>query len=197
MIPLLQEKNIFSPKIYYFVGMYLSFTGKEPVSEILMKMPESAEILEAHGLSCASCHMNVSEGLVDGILGHGMTQKDAEIILRDLNEAACELKIPKEGRVSKNPELTEFAAIKIKEFQEEAHQKSYGFKIEVLPDTIGSAQYYLDFLEFPEKNDRVIESRGIKLFLDADSLAFLKNHIIDYAIDPQKGEGFKVIRIAA
>lgn len=171
---------------------FLQFDGTEVVAEIISKMPEAIEILQAHGLSCAGCHMSVSEPLAAGIKGHGMSDKDVEIILQDLNEAAQELKISLEGRIVKDPELTERAAKKVREFQTEADQVGYGFKIEVLPDTIGSAQYYLDFLPKPDKGDRVIESRGIKLFLDRDSLIFLRNSMVDYVIDIEKGEGFKV-----
>lgn len=174
---------------------FLQFDGTEVVAEIMNKMPEAIEILQAHGLSCASCHMNVQEPLADGILGHGMTEKDVEIILKDLNEAAQELKIPIKGRVVKDPELSAQAAEKVIEFQTEADQIGYGFKIEVLPDTAGSAQYYLDFLPKPDKGDRIIESRGIQLFLDRESLVFLRNSVIDYVVDAEKGEGFKIERI--
>jgi Fe-S cluster assembly iron-binding protein IscA len=174
---------------------FLQFDGTEVVAEIIGKMPEAIEILQAHGLSCASCHMNVSEPLAEGIRGHGMSDKDVQIILKDLNEAAEELKIPLKGRIVKDPELTEAAAEKVIEFQTEADQIGYGFKIEVLPDTVGSAQYYLDFLPKPDKGDRIIESRGIKLFLDRESLIFLRNSMVDYVVDPEKGEGFKIERM--
>lgn len=174
---------------------FLQFDGNEVVAEIIGKMPEAVEILQAHGLSCAGCHMSVSEPLAAGIKGHGMSDKDVEIILQDLNEAAQELRIPIKGRVIKDPELTARAAEKVIEFQTEADQIGYGFKIEVLPDTVGSAQYYLDFLPKPDKGDRIIESRGIKLFLDRDSLVFLRNSMVDYVVDGEKGEGFKVEKI--
>lgn len=170
----------------------LQFTGDETVAEIITKMPESTEILLSHGLSCASCHLNVHEKLKEGILGHGYLEKDFEIILRDLNETSQELKLPPEGRIVKDPKLTEFAATKVREFQKEGDQIGWGFKIEVMPDTKGSAQYYLDFLEKPDKGDRVFKTQGIELFLDRDSAVFLKNCTIDYLIDPGKGEGFSV-----
>lgn len=171
---------------------FLQFDGTEVVAEIITKMPEATEILLAHGLSCASCHLNVHEPLKEGILGHGYSEKDFENILKDLNDAAETLQVPKEGRIVKDPELTAYAAQKVHEFQKEAEQIGWGFKIEVLEDTKGSAQYYLDFLEKPDKGDRIFESRDIKLFLDRDSSVFLKNCTIDYIEDPEKGEGFKI-----
>lgn len=171
---------------------FLQFSGNEVVADIINKMPEAIEILQAHGLSCASCHMNVNESLSDGIIGHGMTEKDVHIILKDLNEAAEELKIPVKGRIIENPKLSDKAVQKVLEFQTESNQIGYGFKIEVLPDSIGKAQYYLDFLEKPDKGDVIIESKGIHLFLDKESLIFLRNSVIDYIIDSEKGEGFKI-----
>ena len=173
----------------------LQFTGQEVVAEVINKMPEATEILQAHGLHCASCHLNVQEPLREGILGHGFGEKDFEIILKDLNEAAAELKIPLEGRQVKDPVVSDVAAAKVREFQAEAEQIGWGFKIEVLPDTKGSAQYYLDFLERPDKGDRIIESNGVSLFLDRESHLFLKNCLIDYVIDSDKGEGFRIEKV--
>jgi len=174
---------------------FLQFDGTEVVAEVIIKMPEATEILLAHGLSCASCHLNVHEPLKEGILSHGYQEKDFKAILKDLNDAAETLKIPREGRTAKDPELTEYAANKVREFQAESSQSGWGFKIEVLEDTVGSAQYYLDFFEKPDKGDRIIETRGIQLFLDRDSAIFLKNCQIDYLEDSEKGEGFKIEKI--
>lgn len=174
---------------------FLQFTKQDLVSDILLKMPEATDILLSHGLSCASCHLNIHEKLGDGVLSHGYKEKDLEIILKDLNEAAIDMKIPPEGKISKDPELTKFAAKKIKEFQSESNQEGFGFKIEVTPDIQGSANYFLDFMEKPERGDKIIKTRKINLFLDRDSFIFLKNCTIDYLIDEEKNEaGFKVLK---
>ena len=174
---------------------FLQFTIKDLISDILLKMPEATDILLSHGLSCASCHLNIHEQLGNGVLSHGYKEKDLEIILNDLNEAAIDMKIPPEGKISKDPELTKLAAEKVKEFQKESNQIGFGFKIEVTPDIKGSANYFLDFIEKPERGDKIITTRKINLFLDRDSFILLKNCSIDYIIDEQKNEeGFKVLK---
>ncbi len=69
----------------------LSFDGSETIGEIMRLMPESGEILYAHGLGCAGCAHGENESLHDGVLGHGFDESDVEYILRDLNEAAEDL----------------------------------------------------------------------------------------------------------
>ena len=59
----------------------LIFDGSEIIGDILALMPEAAEILSSHGVSCASCHINAYETLKDGILGHGYDQSDLDSVL--------------------------------------------------------------------------------------------------------------------
>ena len=120
-----------------------------------------------------------------------MTQEDLERILADLNEAAQEMKIPPQRKNLKNPKLTKFAAQKIRELQKKSDQVGFGFKIDVLKTTKGEASYFLDFLEKPERGDRVIESQGIKLFLSSQSLKFLQNCEINF-VENGNESGFKI-----
>ena len=81
------------------------FDGSEMISDILSCMPESAEILFSHGLGCIECSFNMNESLQNGVLGHGFDIEDLKRILIDLNEAAEDLKIPKDIFLKSNPRL--------------------------------------------------------------------------------------------
>ena len=176
------------------MSKYLQFTGKEVIADILEKMPESQNILLAHGLSCVSCNINQYETLRQGILGHGFLETDFIRVLDDLNDAASEFKIPLTGMTKKNPEITDFAKQKISDFQKEQDKVGYGFKIEVL-DATGDLSYFLDFLETPEKGDTIITSNEINLFLSPESLDYLYNCKIDF-LETETESGFKIEKIS-
>lgn len=168
----------------------LQFTGGELISEVLDQMPEAQEVFAAHGLSCAGCYINVYETVEQGVMGHGMSEENLNRLLEDLNEAAKMLEL-QPGKVSKNPVLTAFSKEKILEFQKEQASIGHGFKVQVEGKS-GDFSYFLDFLEKPEKGDIVIESLGINLFLDQDSLKKLQNHTIDFGVNDNGDEGFKI-----
>ena len=55
------------------------------IEEIIEKRPEAAELFYEIGLGCAGCAFSGFESLEQGVLGHGMTEEDVEIILKRLN----------------------------------------------------------------------------------------------------------------
>jgi len=66
---------------------FQKITGDEIISEILEKLPQAHEILFAHGLSCATCHLGMHETLRDGALSHGFSEEEVERVVADLNDA--------------------------------------------------------------------------------------------------------------
>ncbi|PID70732.1 hypothetical protein CSB37_01450 [bacterium DOLZORAL124_38_8] len=169
------------------------FTKNDLIADILLKVPKANEILLSYGLLCVGCHLNTHETLQDGILGHGYSMEDLENILEEINEVAQNTEMYQKD--FKEVELTDFAAQKVQEFQEESNQVGFGFKIEVKPDQQGNPYYILDFLKTPALNDRIVSTKNIKIFLDKESYIFLKNCSIDYIINPETNEeGFKVIK---
>lgn len=171
----------------------LTFTGKEFISEVLDKMPEAQEIFAAHGLACAGCHINIYETVEQGVLGHGMDMGDLERLIQDLNDAAENMSLH-DGKTPKNPVITERAKEKIIEFQKAQDSEGFGFKIQV-EEEMGELDYFLDFLEKPEKGDIIIASLGINLFLDKESLKILQNHVIDFGENENGDIGFKIDKI--
>ncbi len=58
------------------------------VSEIVSQFPTTVPIMLAYGLHCFECGASELETLEEGTIGHGMTQDDLEMILKDINEEA-------------------------------------------------------------------------------------------------------------
>ena len=58
------------------------------IQEIAAKYPGTMEIMMDAGLHCVGCHGAMFETLEQGTLGHGMTDKELEKMLKDLNKIA-------------------------------------------------------------------------------------------------------------
>jgi len=87
--------------------------------------------------------------------------------------------------------VTEKAAEKIAELAKEDNKENYGLKFYVFPGGCSGFQYGMDFAEKADENDLVLEQHGIKLFVDKDSLDFVKGAKIDF-VDSLQGSGFKI-----
>jgi len=72
---------------------FIKFTGDEPVSQILEKLPVASRILSAHGLGCVSCPKAQFESLRSGLFMHGFEEKEITRVIEDLNLSAQELGI--------------------------------------------------------------------------------------------------------
>ncbi|HIH41487.1 TPA: iron-sulfur cluster insertion protein ErpA [Candidatus Woesearchaeota archaeon] len=87
--------------------------------------------------------------------------------------------------------ITEKAAGKIMELAKQDNKEKHGLKLYVFPGGCSGFQYGMDFEENPEKTDLVMEQHGVKIFVDKDSVEFLKGVKIDF-VDSLHGSGFKI-----
>ena len=60
-----------------------------------------------------------------------------------------------------------------------------------MPGGCSGMSYGLDFEKEPESDDIVVETHGVKLFVDAESDSMLRGAVIDY-VDALQGAGFKI-----
>jgi len=63
----------------------MKITKKTRMSEILMKKPEAARLLLESGMHCIGCPMAMQESLEQGCLSHGMTEKQIDKLVKELN----------------------------------------------------------------------------------------------------------------
>lgn len=166
------------------------FTGEEIIADVLLDFPTAHEVLAAHGIACAGCHINQYESLRDGIIAH-YGEEMFTVVMNDLNDAAAELGHQVSGD-KKDPVITHNAKEKIIAFQKDSDKIGFGFKIEVIQE-YGDPSYFLDFQERPDRGDKVVESNGIRIFCDISSYKWLQNKSIDYKNENDE-EGFKFER---
>lgn len=86
--------------------------------------------------------------------------------------------------------LTDSAAGKIRAMQEKEGKGGAGLRVGVITGGCAGLSYDLRFQKTPYDNDVVIETKGLKLFINKDSLPFIRGTEIDY-IDTLKESGFK------
>jgi iron-sulfur cluster assembly protein len=87
--------------------------------------------------------------------------------------------------------LTPEAAEKAMQFvaEENLSLEVAGLRVAVLPGGCSGFQYGLNLEEEPREDDEVIESEGVRLFVDPFSAQYLKGTLIGYASSFQ-GSGF-------
>jgi len=88
-------------------------------------------------------------------------------------------------------ELTETAANKVREFvsDREVGESVVGLRVSVVPGGCSGVEYHLDLEEQGEEDDFVVESRGIRIFVDPFSAQYLAGTRIGFESSFQ-GQGF-------
>ncbi|MBI1820053.1 MAG: iron-sulfur cluster insertion protein ErpA [Nitrospirae bacterium] len=87
--------------------------------------------------------------------------------------------------------LTEKAGEKVKELLEAEQKTGYGLRVQVSGGGCSGFQYGMTFEEKANDGDQVIESHGIKLFVDSQSVPLLDGVKVDY-VESVQGAGFAI-----
>ncbi|MBT4577423.1 iron-sulfur cluster assembly accessory protein [Candidatus Woesearchaeota archaeon] len=86
--------------------------------------------------------------------------------------------------------LTDAAVEKVKEIEIKEKKNGYGLRVAVLAGGCAGYSYSLNLQEKPEESDIVLEIKGIKVFVDKESMNALKGTEINY-LDSLEESGFK------
>jgi iron-sulfur cluster assembly protein len=97
----------------------------------------------------------------------------------------------KEAKAAPDFTVTEKAAKKMLELAKQDKKEGYGLKLNVMPGGCSGFQYGMDFEKKASSTDIVTKQHGLTVFIDKDSLDFLKGATIDY-VDSLNGSGFKI-----
>ncbi len=89
-----------------------------------------------------------------------------------------------------NLTLTDNAASEVQKFLEaESVGTDGGLRVRVVPGGCSGFQYAMNIEEAPQGTDEVIESAGLRVFVDMFSAQYLENVRIDY-VNSVMGSGF-------
>jgi iron-sulfur cluster insertion protein len=97
----------------------------------------------------------------------------------------------KEYKMAKVVTLTDAAVKKFIEFSKKEKKVGFGLKIYVFPGGCSGFQYGMEFVQNPSKTDEIYDEKGLRLFIDKNSVPLLKGVAIDY-VDNLHESGFKI-----
>lgn len=151
-------------------------TSDMTIGEVVLKYPMAAQVMLSYGLHCIGCHVNIYETIEQGVLGHGMTKKDVDKMLRAINKNIEELKTDDRNPVI----LTSNAVNKVKELAQKQKKKDFGLKIGVGEGGCAGFSYSMSLVRSPKQDDITLEQKNIKIFISKKDLELLKGSSIDY-----------------
>ena len=88
--------------------------------------------------------------------------------------------------------LTEMAAKKISDLRLEEGKPEWGLRIRIVGGGCSGMSYELGWDDTATEGDNVVESNGVKVFVDAHSAAYLQGSEIDYVDNNMMGAGFAI-----
>ena len=86
--------------------------------------------------------------------------------------------------------LTDAAVVKIKAMMEKEGKQGYALRVGVVTGGCAGLSYDLRFQKNSYENDSVFDQGDLRIFINSESLSFIKGLEIDY-VDTLKESGFK------
>jgi len=87
--------------------------------------------------------------------------------------------------------VTETASKKVQDFMTQMGKEGYGLRMRVMGGGCSGLQYQLGIDEKPAAGDKVLESNGLKIFVDLKSALYLAGVEVDY-VEGLLESGFKI-----
>ena len=87
--------------------------------------------------------------------------------------------------------LTEKAASKVKILLEKEKKSDYGFRVGITHGGCSGYTYDIGLEKTPREEDMIIKEKGVKIFINPESAAFMKGSTVDY-VETLQNAGFKI-----
>ena len=95
-------------------------------------------------------------------------------------------------QTTQNPiTLTDKAASKVKHMLKKENKENYGLRLGIVMGGCSGYMYEIQLEKEAKENDITIEDKGIKVFMNPESIAFMKGSTVDYK-DGLQNAGFKI-----
>ncbi len=163
------------------------------IGDVLKKYPDVAVIMLEHGLHCVGCHANVFDTIEAGCKIHGIDDETIDGMVKEINKFISAEQTQKKVAPTGPAKVfvTDFAAKKITELQKKEKMDGFGLRVAVSPGGCSGFVYQMNFEKSSAKDDFVLEDKGVKIFIDKDSLEMLRGAEIDF-VDSLNESGFKI-----
>lgn len=87
--------------------------------------------------------------------------------------------------------VTDSAAKFIRGVMEKQQKPGWGLRLEAVPGGCAGYKYYMGFQEKPADTDMTLESNGVKIILDKDSVELIHGSEVDY-VESLEASGLKI-----
>lgn len=87
--------------------------------------------------------------------------------------------------------LTEKAAAKVKQMLSKENKENYGLRLGITHGGCSGYMYEITLEKESKPDDLIIEEKGIKIFMNPESVPFMKGSTVDYK-DALQNSGFKI-----
>jgi hybrid cluster-associated redox disulfide protein len=57
------------------------------IGDVVSKYPDTAVVMMNNGLHCIGCHVSLSESIEEGASAHGLSAKDIDEMVKQMNKA--------------------------------------------------------------------------------------------------------------
>ncbi len=162
----------------------MKVTKDSVIGDVLKEHPNVAVIMIEQGLHCVGCSAKASETIESGCKVHGFSDEDISELVDKINSF-----IKRQESLPEKITLTDSAAKKLKGLLAEEKQGS-GLRISVVPGGCSGLVYQMSIDDSPDGNT-VFEVKGVKIFIDKQSLQIIKGSEVDY-VESGKESGFRI-----
>ncbi|HLD98368.1 MAG TPA: iron-sulfur cluster assembly accessory protein, partial [Candidatus Nanoarchaeia archaeon] len=147
------------------------------------------------GIHCVGCGASGFETLEEGVLGHGFSEEELDILVNNLNKAIDSKSKTKTNNTNKETFsliLTEKAVKKLKEIMKQENKENGYLRAAVLAGGCSGYTYDLELTEEKFAEDIQLEQNGVKILISEENIEYLNGTKIDF-IDTLKESGFKFL----
>ncbi len=168
------------------------------IQEIIAEHPDKAmvisEILMDFGIHCIGCGASGFETLEEGVLGHGFSEEELNMLVGNLNKAISEesnIKINSLININEfSLKLTDKAINKVKEIMKQEGKENSVLRVAVLAGGCSGYTYDLEIVDKSTSSDLSFKESNLNIAVDKGSLEYLNGSVIDF-VDSLKESGFK------
>ena len=87
--------------------------------------------------------------------------------------------------------LTEKAANKVKQMIKKESKENYGLRLGIVAGGCSGYMYSIVLEKEAKADDLILEDKGVKIFINPESVPFMKGSIVDYR-EALQNSGFKI-----
>jgi len=152
------------------------------------KSQKLAQIMSNAGINCVGCSASTDETIEQGMISHGLSLQEVEVVVTNLNKAITDKTTSNETETKEGVTVSNFAAVKVKGFRKAPGDM---FKITLNEGSCGFT-YGFKFKNKRDDDEVEYESNGVKILINKSDVPKLKGMELDF-VDGMQGAGFKIL----